>query len=231
MHIRRYVAELFDDLSQKDAAKKAGFILRWLYKLKLNVCYNNFIMATLPDITNNKIISKILGNKIILGAAGLCLVILFIAVLAGGKKTPGSLSTLSANYKGSQELIKLFDKYKPQIDASDAATQQLVTQTRILLSGNSQEIITYATATYEKKEMTPKFKKVTKPNKQQDKQLADAIKINAFEANVVSIIKTTLQKQKKDLADLQSEPSSPLEKLIAKLNENIDGLMLNPLML
>ena len=201
------------------------------YKLKLNVCYNNFIMATLPDITNNKIISKILGNKIILAAAGFCLVILFIAVLAGGKKTPGSLSTLSANYKSSQELIKLFDKYKPQIDASDAATQQLVTQTRILLSGNSQEIITYATATYEKKDMSAKFKKVGKVNKQQDKQLADSIKINAFEANIVSIIKASTQKQKKDLNLIKSEPGSNLEKLINKLNENIDGLMLNPLLL
>lgn len=188
-------------------------------------------MATLPDITNNKIISKILGNKIILAAAVFCLVILFIAVLAGGKKTPGSLSTLSANYKSSQELIKLFDKYKPQIDTSDAATQQLVTQTRILLSGNSQEIITYATATYEKKDMSAKFKKVGKVNKQQDKQLADSIKINAFEANIVSIIKASTQKQKKDLNLIKSEPGSNLEKLISKLNENIDGLMLNPLLL
>lgn len=188
-------------------------------------------MATLPNITDSKIVSKILGNKIILAAVIFCLIILFIAVASGGKKTPGSLAALSGNYKSSQELIKLFDKYQPQIDTSDAATQQLVTQTRILLSGNSQEIITYATANYEKKVFSSKFKKVSKPNKQQDKQLAGAIKINAFEANIVSIIKATVENQKKDLNLLQSEPSSALEKLIIKLNENIEGLMLNPLLL
>ena len=79
--------------------------------------------------------------------------------------------------------------------------------------------------------MSAKFKKVGKVNKQQDKQLADSIKINAFEANIVSIIKASTQKQKKDLNLIKSEPGSNLEKLINKLNENIDGLMLNPLLL
>ena len=187
-------------------------------------------MTTLPNLTDNKFFSKIIGNKIFLGAAIFCILLLAFAVFTSGNKQPGSLATLSDNYKSSQELIKLFDKYQAQIDGSDAATQQLVTQTRILLSGNSQEIITYATATYDKKQFQAKFKRVNKPNKKQDKQLADAIKINAFESNVVDIIKKTLNQQKQDLSTVQYDQGSSLEKLVLKLNENIDGVMQNPLL-
>lgn len=187
-------------------------------------------MATLPDITENKIISKILGNKIILAAIIFCLVLLMIAVFTSGNKQPGSLSVLSSNYKSSQELIKLFDEYQDAIDGSDAATQQLVTQTRILLSGNSQEIITYATATYDKKDFKGNFKKVNKPNSKQDKQISGAVKINAFEINIVDVVRTTLNQQKKDLATIQYDQGSSLQQLIVKLNENIDGVMQNPLL-
>lgn len=187
-------------------------------------------MANLPDITNTKIISKILNSKIILGFIGFIIVILTIMVLSSGGNKPGSLSNLSSAYKSSNQLIELFEKYQDSIDKSDAATQQLITQTRILMSGNSQEIIAYGNESYDKKTFQGNFKRVTKPDKKDDKQLTDAIKINAFEINVTNIIKNKVSEQKDHVASLNPEPGSDLEKLKIKLLDNISSLENNPLL-
>jgi hypothetical protein len=187
-------------------------------------------MATLPDITNNKIISKILSNKIILAALGFMIVISIFAVIGSGNKKPGSLYSLSSTYKSSNQLVELFDKYQPNIAKSDAATQQLITQTRILMSGNSQEIIAYGNESYDKKTFQSNFKRVTKPDKKDDKQISDAIKINAFEINITNVIKNRLSEQKEYVISLAPESGSELEKLKARLIDNIASLEINPLL-
>lgn len=187
-------------------------------------------MATLPDITNNKLVSKILGNKIILGALGFMLILLIFAVLSSGGSQPSSLKNISDTYKSSNQMIELFDKYQDDTDKSDAATQQLITQTRILMSGNSQEIIAYGNEAYDKKAFQKNFKRVNKPYKKDDKQLADSLKINSFEINIINIIKKRLAEQKEDISSLNPESGSKLEQLKLKLMDNISSLETNPLL-